>query len=94
MRVLTKGYWNLLAGAKENPEKPTENYFFPVRYKFEEQPRSGKTCLRAVNRQPWFPRGRLVETATSKKQNAPRKSKETQHQQQFKRHTTMTQPIA
>ena len=43
MRVLTGGFWNPLAGAKEIPEKPTENYICPGRYKFEEQPRSGKS---------------------------------------------------
>ena len=42
MRVLTGGFWNPLAGAGEIPENPTEKYIFPGRYKFEEQPRSGK----------------------------------------------------
>ena len=43
MRVLTKGYWNPLAGAGEFPEKPNQKTFFTGRYKFEEQPRSGKS---------------------------------------------------
>ena len=33
MRVLTKGYWNPLAGAGEIQEKPSEKLIFPGRYK-------------------------------------------------------------
>ena len=35
------------------------------------RPRKLQTCLRAVNRQPWFPRGGLVETAIRVSETQP-----------------------
>ena len=44
-------------------KKTIANAYLAQTHHFRKRPPVTITCLRAVNRQPWFPRGRLVETA-------------------------------